>query len=372
MEGPIEGTIVATALLPPGALRPTARTAAEPGDSGDDSGLVDGHGRIARDLRISLTDRCNLRCTYCMPAEGLPWLPGRTILTDDEIGTLARVAVEQLGVRKLRFTGGEPLLRPGLARIIAAAASLRTDEGHAPELSLTTNGVGLDRRIDELAAAGLQRVNISLDSLDRERYASLARRDRLDDVLRGLAAADAAGLHPVKVNTVVMRGVNEADVVPLLDFCVRRGYQLRFIEQMPLGPRHGWDRSAMVPAAEILALLGAEFALTPAPGRGPAPAEEWLVEASVDRPAGRGGVIASVTAPFCAACDRTRLTADGQVRNCLFAHAETDLRNPLRDGADDEELARLWRGAHAAKAAGHGIGTEGFRQPERGMSAIGG
>jgi len=359
---------VSTALLPPGALRPAGRTADVP----DAEGLLDGHGRTARDLRVSLTDRCNLRCTYCMPAAGLPWLPGRTILTDDEIGRLIRVAVTRLGVRKLRFTGGEPLLRPGLAGIIARAASLTTDEGRTPELSLTTNGVGLDRRIDELAEAGLQRVNISLDSLDRERYATLARRDRLDDVLRGLAAAEAAGLRPVKVNTVVMRGVNEADVVPLLDFCVRRGYRLRFIEQMPLGPRHGWDRSSMVPASEILALLGTEFELAPAPGRGSAPAEEWLVAASGDRPAGRVGVIASVTAPFCAACDRTRLTADGQVRTCLFAHTETDLRTALRDGAHDEELASLWRGAHLAKAAGHGIGSEGFRQPERGMSAIGG
>ena len=357
-----------SALLPPGALRPTGWAAGEP----DVTGLVDGHGRTARDLRVSLTDRCNLRCTYCMPAEGMTWLPGSTILTDAEVGTLVRIAVERLGVRKLRFTGGEPLLRPGLAGIIAQAASLRTDEGRAPELSLTTNGVGLDRRIDELAAAGLQRVNVSLDSLDPQRYAALARRDRHDDVLRGLAAADAAGLRPVKVNAVVMRGVNEADVVPLLDFCLRRGFRLRFIEQMPLGPKHGWDRSAMVPAAEILAMLRTAFELTPAPGRGSAPAEEWLVAASGGRPAGRVGVIASVTAPFCAACDRTRLTADGQVRNCLFAHTETDLRTALRDGAGDEELAELWRGAHRAKAAGHGIGDVGFRQPERGMSSIGG
>jgi cyclic pyranopterin phosphate synthase len=353
-------------------VRRTAARTAEPRDGVRGSGLVDGFGRTARDLRISLTDRCNLRCSYCMPAEGLAWLPGRTILTDDEIVTLIRVAVTHLGVRKLRFTGGEPLLRPGLAPIISAAASLRTDEGRAPELSLTTNGVGLDRRIGELATAGLQRVNISLDSLDRQRYAELARRDRLDDVLRGLAAADAAGLHPVKVNTVVMRGVNTADVVPLLDFCLRHGYRLRFIEQMPLGPRHGWDRSQMVSAAEILALLRARFELTPAPGRGSAPAQEWLVSGSGDRPAGRVGVIASVTAPFCAACDRTRLTADGQVRNCLFAHSETDLRTPLRTGATDQELADLWRGAHVVKAAGHGIDSEGFSQPERTMSSIGG
>ena len=214
--------------------------------------LADAHGRVARDLRMSLTDRCNLRCTYCMPADGLAWLPAPEVLTDDEIVRMVGVAVGVLGVRKIRFTGGEPLLRRGLAGIIAGAAALRTDEGLAPELSLTTNGIGLDQRVSELAAAGLNRVNISLDSLDRQRYATLARRDRLDDVLAGLVAADAAGLRPVKVNAVIMRGVNEADVVPLAEFCLQHGYRLRFIEQMPIGPQHGWDRASMVPAAEIL------------------------------------------------------------------------------------------------------------------------
>jgi cyclic pyranopterin phosphate synthase len=334
--------------------------------------LSDSYGRVARDLRVSLTDRCNLRCTYCMPADGLPWLPTPDVLTDAEVARLLGVAVSLLGVRRVRFTGGEPLLRRGLPGIIAAAAALRTDEGRAPELSLTTNGIGLDRRIDELAAAGLQRVNVSLDSLDRERYATLARRDRLDDVLRGLAAAEAAGLRPVKVNTVVMRGVNESDVVPLAEFCLERGYQLRFIEQMPLGPRHGWDRSTMVPAAEILTALRERFTLTPATQRGSAPAEEWLVAASDRHPAGRIGVIASVTAPFCAACDRTRLTADGQLRTCLFSGTETDLRTPLRNGATDAELAALWLGAHRGKEAGHGIDRPDFRQPTRTMSSIGG
>lgn len=334
--------------------------------------LGDAFGRVARDLRVSLTDRCNLRCTYCMPAQGLEWLPTPDVLTDDEVNRLVRVAVERLGVRKLRFTGGEPLLRPHLADILAAASALRTDEGIAPELSLTTNGIGLDAKIGALAAAGLGRVNVSLDSLDRDRYAALSRRDRLDDVLRGLEAVDAAGLRPVKVNAVVMRGVNETDVVPLAEFCLQRGYRLRFIEQMPLGPQHEWDRSQMVPAAEILAMLAAHFDLVPAGDRGSAPAEEWLVTATDCHPAGEIGVIASVTAPFCAACDRTRLTADGQVRNCLFGHRETDLRTPLRDGADDAELAALWVGAHAGKAAGHGIGSVGFHQPLRTMSAIGG
>lgn len=334
--------------------------------------LLDAHGRVARDLRVSLTDRCNLRCSYCMPAEGLAWLPAPQVLTDAEVIRLITVAVAWLGVRKVRFTGGEPLLRPGLARIIGAAKVLRTDQGTPPELSLTTNGVGLDRRIGELADAGLDRVNISLDSLDRERYASLARRDRLSDVLRSLAAVEAAGLRPIKVNTVVMRGVNEADVVALAEFCLARGYRLRFIEQMPLGPRHGWDRSRMVPAGEILAMLEARFRLTPAAQRGSAPAQEWLVSAADGHPAGRIGVIASVTAPFCAACDRTRLTADGQVRNCLFSHTETDLRTALRAGALDDDLAELWLGTHRDKAAGHGIGTAGFQQPARTMSSIGG
>ncbi len=335
-------------------------------------GLRDAHGRIARDLRVSLTDRCNLRCSYCMPAEGLAWLPGRTILTDAEIVRLVRVAVELLGVDTVRFTGGEPLLRPGLARIIGAVRELETSAGTPPGVALTTNGIGLDRQIDELRAAGLQRVNVSLDSLDRQRYAALARRDRLPDVLAGLAAAEACGLRPVKVNTVVMRGVNEADVLPLAEFCLEHGYELRFIEQMPLGPRHGWDRDAMVPAEEVLVQLQHHYRLVPLPGRGAAPSEDWQVLDAEGRPRGRIGVIASVTRPFCGACDRTRLTADGQVRNCLFARTETDLRTPLRDGASDLELAELWQGAHLTKARGHGIDDPGFVQPARTMSSIGG
>ena len=334
--------------------------------------LRDAHGRVARDLRVSLTDRCNLRCSYCMPAEGLSWLPGPDVLTDDEVVRLITVGVTRLGVRKLRFTGGEPLLRRGLVDIVAAASLLRTDEDRPPELSLTTNGIGLDKQIDALAAAGLDRVNVSLDSLDRDRYAALARRDRLSDVLRGLEAADASGLRPVKVNAVAMRGVNEADIVPLAEFCLARGYQLRFIEHMPLGPEHAWDRASLLPASEILARLAERFDLTPAPGRGSAPSEDWLVAAGPDHPAGRIGVIASVTAPFCASCDRTRLTADGQIRTCLFSHTETDLRTPLRAEADDATLADLWSGAHTTKPAGHGIGEKDFHQPARTMSAIGG
>ena len=335
--------------------------------------LADTHGRVATDLRVSLTDRCNLRCTYCMPAEGLEWFPTDEVLNDAEVLRLVGIAVEQLGVTKIRFTGGEPLLRRSLEQIVAGAKSLRTRAGRAPELSLTTNGVGLDKRVSGLAAAGLDRVNVSLDSLDRARYAALARRDRLDAVLAGLAASEAAGLLPVKVNSVIMRGVNEVDVAPLAQFCLERGYQLRFIEQMPLGPQHEWDRSQMVTQAEILALLGERFGLAPAAEpRGAAPAELWQVAAGNGQPGGLIGVIPSVTAPFCGACDRTRITADGQMRTCLFSRTETDLRTPLRAGGTDREIAELWAGAQGRKAPAHAIGEPGFVQPSRTMSAIGG
>ena len=335
--------------------------------------LADGHGRVAADLRVSLTDRCNLRCTYCMPAEGLAWTPTPEVLTDAEVLRVLGVAVTLLGVQKIRFTGGEPLLRRSLEQLVAGAKRLRTRTGGTPELSLTTNGVGLDKRVTALAAAGLDRVNVSLDSLDRDRYAALARRDRLDAVLAGLAAAEAAGLLPVKVNAVIMRGHNEPDVVPLAEFCLERGYQLRYIEQMPLGPQHEWDRTQMVTQAEILALLGERFALTPAAEpRGAAPAELWQVAPDDTQPGGLVGVIPTVTSPFCAACDRTRITADGQIRTCLFSRTETDLRTPLRAGASDLEIAELWAGAQGRKAAAHGIGEPGFVQPTRTMSAIGG
>ncbi|MFT3832796.1 MAG: GTP 3',8-cyclase MoaA [Micropruina sp.] len=335
--------------------------------------LADAHGRVATDLRVSLTDRCNLRCTYCMPAEGLPWLPGDEVLTDAELHRLMAIAVESLGITTIRFTGGEPLLRRSLERIVADAKALRTRAGNPPELCLTSNGIGLDKRVSALAEAGLDRVNVSLDSLDRRRYAVLARRDRLDAVLAGLAASEAAGLLPVKVNSVIMRDVNDVDVVSLAQFCLERGYQLRFIEQMPLGPQHEWDRSQMVTQAEILGRLRERFTLRPAAEpRGGAPAELWEVAADATQPGGRIGVIPSVTAPFCGACDRTRITADGQMRTCLFSRTETDLRTPLRDGASDAELAEIWTGGQARKAAAHGIGEPGFVPPARTMSAIGG
>src|SRR5436305_2327270 len=291
--------------------------------------LPDSFGRIATDLRVSLTDRCNLRCAYCMPPEGLDWRPAPEQLTDDEVVRLVRIGVEQLGIREVRFTGGEPLLRRGLAGIVARTAALRP----RPEISLTTNGIGLTRTAGTLRAAGLDRVNVSLDTLRPETFRKLARRDRLPDVLDGLAAAAAAGLSPAKVNTVLMRDLNDDEAAPLLRYCLDRGYELRFIEQMPLAAPHGWTRAEMVTAQEILAARGREFTLTPDDPRqrGSAPAEAYLVDGG---PA-RVGVIASVTRPFCGTCDRVRLTADGQVRNCLFARAESDLRGPLRAGAGD-------------------------------------
>jgi cyclic pyranopterin phosphate synthase len=321
---------------------------------------------VATDLRVSVTDRCNLRCSYCMPPEGLDWLPKPAVLTDDELVRLMGIAVRLQGVTEIRFTGGEPLLRRGLVGIVARTAALRP----RPEISLTTNGIGLGRLAGPLRAAGLDRINVSLDTLRPDTFRALARRDRLDDVLAGLSAAAAAGLTPVKVNAVLMRGINDDEAVPLARFCLERGYQLRFIEQMPLDAQHGWRRDDMVTADEILAVLSAEFSLTPADpaSRGSAPAEAFLVDGG---PA-RIGVIGSVTRPFCGACDRVRLTADGQVRNCLFATAESDLRGPLRSGTSDAEIAELWRRAVASKLPGHGINDPGFLQPARPMSAIGG
>lgn len=348
----------------PGQSGAVASTALDPARP-DDPRLIDGFDRVAKDLRVSLTDRCNLRCTYCMPAEGLDWTPSEALLTDDELMRVLGIAVERLGVRAIRFTGGEPLLRRGLESIIAATAALEP----RPQISMTTNGIGLSRRAGRLAAAGLDRINISLDTLDPDRFNTIARRDRLPDVLAGLAAAHEAGMVPVKVNTVLMRGINDDEATSLLRYCVDHGYHLRFIEQMPLDPQHGWNRAEMVTADEILAALRTEFELSPSPvRRGSAPARLWLVDGG---PADVG-VIASVTKPFCADCDRTRLTADGSVRSCLFSQQETDLRGLLRSGADDEDVANAWRGCMWRKLAGHEINDEGFVQPLRPMSAIGG
>jgi cyclic pyranopterin phosphate synthase len=349
----------------------TAPTLSAPGSTalpmarGDSPFLLDSFGRRARDLRVSLTDRCNLRCTYCMPAEGLDWLAGDELLTDDELVRVIDVAVRELGIEEIRFTGGEPLLRKGIVELIGRVGQLSP----RPEMSLTTNGIGFARRAADFAAAGLDRINISLDSLDPATFQTLTRRPRLNDVIEALAAAVDVGLAPVKINTVLMRGVNDHEAPDLLQFSVQRGYQLRFIEQMPLDAGHSWTRERMVTADEIQESLSARFVLTPHPGaRLGAPAELFVVDGG---PA-TVGIIASVTRPFCGDCDRTRLTADGQVRTCLFSQNETDLRALVRGGGSDEDIAQAWRAATWGKLPGHGINDPSFLQPDRPMSAIGG
>jgi cyclic pyranopterin phosphate synthase len=330
--------------------------------------LADAYGRVATDLRVSLTDRCNLRCAYCMPPEGLDWLPGAEVLTDDEIVRLITIGVQRLGITTVRLTGGEPLLRKNLELLVADIAALSP----VPDIAMTTNGIGLAARAEKLAAAGLRRINISLDTLDPDTFARLARRRRLPDVLAGIAAARDAGLNPVKINTVLLRGVNDHEAFDLLRWAMAEQVQLRFIEQMPLDPQHGWKRDEMITADEIRARLGRHVELVEDPEdaltRGSAPAELFRV-------AGTGysvGIIASVSKPFCGACDRVRLTADGQIRNCLFARTESDLRTPLRSGASDSDLAARWVAAVAGKQPGHGINDPSFLQPDRPMSAIGG
>jgi cyclic pyranopterin phosphate synthase len=327
--------------------------------------LVDTFGRAATDLRVSLTDRCNLRCTYCMPAEGLNWLPGDDLLSASELARLLGIAVTRLGITSVRFTGGEPLVSRHLDEVVAAAAALTP----RPEIAMTTNGIGLARRAAGLKAAGLDRVNVSLDTVDAARFAHITRRDRLPDVLAGLAAAAEAGLTPVKVNAVLDPVTGLDDAVPLLRFCLEHGYQLRIIEQMPLDAGHHWQRDQTIGADAILTTLRSHFDLqADSEPRGSAPAQLWRVDGST----ATVGVIASVSDAFCGACDRTRLTADGQIRSCLFSREESDLRQLLRTGADDDALEAAWRAAMWAKPAGHGINDPDFIQPDRPMSAIGG
>jgi cyclic pyranopterin phosphate synthase len=326
--------------------------------------LVDTHGRTVRDLRLSITDRCNLRCVYCMPAEGMAWLPKSDLLTYEEIARVARVCVE-CGVEGVRLTGGEPTVRADLPTLVALLREL----GAELDLSLTTNGLKLPEMAVALRNAGLDRVNISLDTLSRERFHRLARRDRWKEVMAGLAAARAAGFSPIKVNAVLVRGFNDDEAVALARWAREQDYELRFIEWMPLDFDRTWDRAKLVPAEEILAAISAEFPLEPEPGANPsAPATLYRY---LDGE-GRVGVVASVTKPFCGTCDRIRLTADGQIRTCLFSLKEYDLRNALRGGADDDAIERIIRAAVLRKLPGHLINAPGFVQPERGMSAIGG
>ncbi|RYE41394.1 MAG: GTP 3',8-cyclase MoaA [Hyphomicrobiales bacterium] len=326
--------------------------------------LIDRFGRTARDLRVSITEKCSLRCTYCMPENGLPAIPHERLLTTDEIIRLVTVAVHHLGIREVRFTGGEPLMRRDLEQIVSGC----TRAVPGIPLAITTNAVGLAHRAQALADAGLSRVNISLDSVDRAMFARLTRRDRLEAVLEGIGAAKAAGLGPVKVNAVLMPQTVDG-AAELLAWCLDEGIELRFIEQMPLDADHIWARAKMVAAQTLLAALAARFTLTEI-GREDAssPAERW----EVDGGPATVGIIGSVTRSFCSDCDRTRVTAEGTVRACLFSDRETDLRVALRSGASDDELAELWRGAMWNKWAGHGIAAVNFTPPERSMGAIGG
>ena len=326
--------------------------------------MVDTFGRVHTDLRISVTDRCNFRCAYCMPAEDMTWLPREEILSYEEIERVARV-LGGLGVSAVRLTGGEPLVRADLSVLVGKLAAIGFDD-----ISLTTNGVGLPHLAGPLAGAGLQRVNVSCDSLKRERFASITRRDALDAVFAGMSAAEAAGLAPVKVNVVLMRGVNDDEVLDFAAFARETGRPVRFIEYMPLDAAHAWERPDVVPAQEIVERIDAVFPLEPVGTRDddPAPADRYRFADG----SGEIGVIASVTDAFCGTCNRLRLTADGALRNCLFTTREWSVRDLLRSGASDTDLEALCRQVVWAKAAGHGIDTPGFAPPARSMSQIGG
>jgi cyclic pyranopterin phosphate synthase len=324
--------------------------------------LIDAFGRVADDLRISVTDRCNLRCTYCMPAEGMQWLPRAQILSYEEIDRLVGVFMS-LGVHTVRLTGGEPLARrdlPVLVEMLAARG--------VPDLSVTTNGVLLSEQAGPLVRAGLQRVNVSVDSLLRHRFAEMTRRDALDQVMEGLRAAETAGLRPIKLNCVVVRGTNDDEVVDFARFSRETGYEVRFIEFMPLDAEETWTRDAVVPSREVLERIDVTYPIEPIE-HGPEPATMWRFR---DGASGAIGVIASVTEPFCSSCNRIRITADGQFRTCLFAMEETDLRALLREGASDGEIADAVRAAVAGKWAGHKINDADFARPTRSMSLIGG
>ena len=330
--------------------------------------LIDNYGRVHRDLRVSLTDRCSLRCTYCMPFNFDKWLPSETLLTAPEIVKVIEIAVSQ-GIKEVRLTGGEPLLRPDIVEIVSRINALE----NVPELSMTTNGVALAKVANELAKAGLKRINISLDTLDWERFKRLTFRDRYDDVIEGIAAARAAGLAPIKINTVLMRDINGDEALPLLKWALKENLNLRFIEQMPLDAGDAWTRSNLITADEIYNQISSEFELTPVAERGSSPAEEFYINGG---PA-TVGIIGSVTRSFCANCDRLRLTSDGQLRNCLFSNEETDLRSILRnrnltEREKLEDIVKAFGLSVKAKLPGHGINNPDFVKPVRPMSAIGG
>jgi GTP 3',8-cyclase len=326
--------------------------------------LHDGHGRRISDLRVSVTDRCNFRCQYCMPADGLPWLERAEILSFEEIERLVRLLV-RLGIEDLRLTGGEPLVRrefPKLVSMLAAIDGLR-------DLSLTTNGYLLERDAEALVAAGIQRVNVSIDSLQRDLFFQVARRDALPQVLRGLEAlARHPQVHPIKVNAVAMRGFTEEEAVPFAEFARSTAFQVRFIEFMPLDADHSWTPDAVLTGEELRTMIDRVHPLEELPREPSATARVFRFRDGK----GEIGFVNPVSEPFCADCNRIRLTADGKLRTCLFSLHETDLREPLRDGASDEELERVVREAVWRKELKHHVGERGFRQPPRTMSAIGG
>ncbi len=330
--------------------------------------LADSFGRVHRDLRISITDRCNFRCTYCMPEEGMPWLPRTELLSYEELARVAGLLVERHGFDGIRITGGEPTVRAHLPVLIEKLSALRTPSGLPVDVAMTTNGATLRLIADDLAAAGLNRINVSCDSLRPERFLALTKRDCLPDVLDGIDAAAAAGLQPVKINVVVMRGVNDDEIVDFATYGRERGVTIRFIEFMPLDAQGEWTNSQVVTYDEIVAAIGATHPIEPVGGRGSDPAERFRY---LDGQ-GEVGVIASVTHSFCSSCDRIRLTAEGQLRNCLFAIDEYDLRGPMRAGATDDELVAIVEQAVQAKWAGHSINQVHFIKPKRGMSQIGG
>ena len=330
--------------------------------------LVDSFGRVVRDLRISVTDRCNFRCTYCMPAEGMTWLDRAEVLTYEEIERVARICVETFGVDSLRLTGGEPTVRAHLPQLISKLAALRLPDGTKPDIALTTNGATLRNIALELRNAGLDRINVSMDSLKPERFFAMTRRDELHNVLAGIAEAQVAGFSPMKVNAVVERGANDDEILDLVRYGRDNNVEVRFIEFMPLDATNEWERNKVVSQDEIVAIIAAEFPLELMPARGAAPADRWRF---LD---GKGtvGVIPSVTHPFCGDCDRVRLTSDGQFRTCLFATDESDIRSLLRNGGTDAEIAELIQVAVGAKWAGHQINQVNFIRPNRSMSQIGG
>ncbi len=324
--------------------------------------LIDKFERVHKDLRVSLTDKCNLRCTYCMPESGVDWISKAKHLTAEELNRVVGILCE-LGISEIRLTGGEPLLHPEILDIVKILNKLPTK----PEISMTTNATRLDKLAFELKSAGLKRLNISLDTLNPNTFKELTRRDGFEETMAGISAAKLAGF-PIKINSVLMRNINDSEAILLLDWAIENNFELRFIEQMPLDAQHAWDKNLMITQQEIFEALSKKYKLVSLKNRGSDPAELFSIEGTNIKV----GIIASVSAPFCSNCDRLRLTSDGQLRNCLFASEESDLRIPLRNNATDDELRAIIKANVSQKKRGHGIGEPDFVQPIRPMSAIGG